>query len=125
MPKIGFELNAALELLDNFLRDDESKTYATCVHVSGVADEAKELEKLDLVLFFDADASVHDFHKKKAINDVHPDLNAALLRELNSIRLQVEQHLHDPLFVGHQNGAVYLVCIARVFIFVDVSKGSI
>ena len=40
-------------------------------------------------------------HLATLLDDLDMDHDAAFLRELESIRLDIQEHLHDPLFIAY------------------------
>ena len=71
----------------------------------GILDKSEQFEELLLVLVTDSDASVlnRDLDKLAVILFIfynsHRDFDTSLGREFQSIRLQSQKNLHDPLFV--------------------------
>ena len=100
------EADLASELLDNFLRDNEAEPDSILVVLGCALDEPEQLEQLVLVLVRDADSSViYRYLQILAaslrfrLQDLRRHNDASTLGELESIRLQIQQHLHDPLLV--------------------------
>ena len=95
---LALEGNLAVEPLHDLLGDDQAQADSTSVYVLRGLDKAKQLEKLALVLPFDAHASVLDLHFAvrfpiTIVKGVKHGDRAALLGELEGVRLDVEKDL--------------------------------
>ena len=99
-------LQLAAMQLDERIGDRQAEPGALIGPGQRLLDLAERREHLDQVLLGDADAVVDDLDGDRSVAvDAGGDLDpAALGRELDGVRQQVQQHLHDPALVAPEPG---------------------
>ena len=115
---LALEGNLAVEPLHDLLGDDQAQADSTSVYVLRALDKAKQLEKLALVFPFDAHASVLDLHLAvrfpvELVKGVIDGDRAALLGELEGVRLDVEKDLLKSSLVSGDHDGVSERAAAR------------
>ena len=96
---LTLEGHLAPKLLNNMVTNDKSKADTILVDAL-LADKPKQLEKLILVFFLDANSSIDDRHPDIIFDSRDLDGNATFKRKLESVRLEAEYHLCKSLFIG-------------------------
>ena len=91
---LWFEGDATIILFDDQFCYHESKTNTFGVHMLRVADKAKKLKKLSMILLVYANACVNHRYLEKSVlvlgNNFNSDLHKTLLCELEGIWLDTE-----------------------------------
>jgi len=97
------EVDYPSKLFDDPLRNNKSEPYSILIVLLCALNESKELEYLVLVLPWNADSSILDYHFQilsfLLVDNLHSNGHTAFPGELQRIRLEVEQHLHDSLLI--------------------------
>jgi len=116
------------KLFDQLLRDNQAESDPVCVHLVGILHEPEQLEQLVVVLFLNADPRVLDLHLQQfgsifLRQDIHTNGDPSFFGELESIALDVEQDLHNPLLVASYQGTLFFFfTVDVVFSFRNVSE---
>ena len=105
--------------MNNFLRYDQAKTYSVWIKTLSVVYVTEKFEQLILIFFLNPLACIlnSDFEIKSIVFlfDFGDNFYFAFLRKLNSIRLKIEYHLFDPIFIMHNFWVVKSFFVTYVF----------
>ena len=63
---LTFEANISPKLINDFVRNTQTKAYAPSIHILSGLNKSKQLKQLRLVLIFDAKTSILDLYLKEA-----------------------------------------------------------
>ena len=102
--KLALKWHGSWELCHNLLWNDETKPDSFGVHLLRVLHKSEKLEKLLLIFLGNTDSCVlhWDFNElfvQFVENDLNSYDNGSLLGELEGVRLEAKEHLHDSLLV--------------------------
>ena len=82
--------------------------------------KTKKFKKLILIFFLDANARVFDTYLQELFSILRHDLNLngniSFPRELDSIALDAQQNLHDPLFIGDDQRSVGILILIKLIV---------
>lgn len=110
-----FNLDLAIVFVDDSFANIESQANALLILLAGTAQLAEHLEEFDLIVLFDADASVLDGEADFAGLLLERSLNRdrALARKLQRIRNQINNDLLDPSLIRYDHIG-YVVSVVDV-----------